>query len=224
MSFSYFEENLGSSFPKVETADENGILAIGGDLSPDRLLEAYQQGIFPWYNEDEPIIWWSPDPRFVIFPAEIKISSSMKKILSREIFRITYDQAFAEVIKFCGQPRKEEEGTWLTAEMLEAYLKLFELGYAHSVEAWQGDQLVGGLYGVSLGSCFFGESMFHKVPNASKAAFISFGEKLAANNFRIIDCQVYSDHLKSLGAREIPRKEFMKILNQGLSEKNKMWS
>lgn len=201
-------------FPPAHLADEHGILAVGGDLSPRRLLTAYAQGIFPWYAEGEPIIWWSPDPRFVLFPEELRVSRTMRQTLSRNIFRITADRAFAEVIEACRQPRRKQRGTWITDAMRDAYLRLHELGYAHSVEAWAGEILAGGLYGVSLGACFFGESMFTRASNASKAAFITLVQTLKGRGFEIIDCQVHTEHLESLGARHIDRDEFMAILSR----------
>lgn len=199
-------------FPPAHLASHSGILAIGGDLSPERLLEAYRQGIFPWYTGQEPIIWWSPDPRFVLFPAEIKVSRSMKQILRQERFTITFDQDFRSVISACQKPRPGQDGTWITEEMKEAYVTLHEMGYAHSVEAWQGSVMAGGLYGISLGRCFFGESMFTHVSNASKAAFITLAKKLLDRRFGLIDCQVRSAHLASLGARDISRRQFTDLL------------
>ncbi|NLN61216.1 MAG: leucyl/phenylalanyl-tRNA--protein transferase [Deltaproteobacteria bacterium] len=195
-------------FPSSDEASPSGILAVGGDLSPERILEAYRQGIFPWYTDEEPILWWSPNPRFVLFPSEIHISQTMRQILRQGRFRITYDRDFYGVITACQKPRKGQQGTWITGEMKEAYVALHELGYAHSVEAWQGEVLAGGLYGISLGRCFFGESMFSAVSNASKAALIILGKQLAARGFGLIDCQIYSKHLASLGARNISRQEF----------------
>lgn len=203
-------------FPPAEYSDEKGIIAIGGDLSPERLLCAYKQGIFPWYTEKEPILWWSPDPRFILFPDDIRISKSMRQVINREIFEITYDRAFRDVISGCRGPRSSQTGTWITHEMAEGYIQLHKRGYAHSVEAWQDGKLAGGLYGISLGRCFFGESMFAKVSNASKAAFITLTKKLSGLGFRIIDCQVYTEHLKNLGAKSIPRKLFLSILEEEL--------
>ncbi len=203
-------------FPPVHYAEPSGIIAVGGDLSPERLLEAYSSGIFPWFSDDSPIIWWSPDPRFVIYPAEIKISRSMRQVLERKFFRITFDRAFREVVTGCSRPRKYEQETWITEDMIEAYVKLHEIGYAHSVEAWHGDELAGGLYGVSLGGAFFGESMFAKETNASKAAFITLAVNLKRLGFDIIDCQVYTEHLESLGAFEMPRGEFISIINNSM--------
>lgn len=207
-------------FPPVNLASEEGILAIGGDLSSKRLLEAYSKGIFPWFSENDPIIWWSPDPRFVIFPDSIKISKSMKQVLKKNTFKITYDRAFETVIKECSKPRAKEKETWITGEMVSAYINLHKIGYAHSVEAWQNDKIVGGLYGVSIGKCFFGESMFSKVSNASKAAFITCSLLLKNYGFSLIDCQVYTDHLLSLGAQEISRSKFINLLNEGLKHKS----
>ncbi len=206
------------SFPPAHLASPSGILAVGGDLSPERLLEGYRQGIFPWYTEHEPIIWWSPDPRFVLFPPEIRISRSMRQILRRQHFRITFDQAFRDVIASCQKPRPGQNGTWITEEMKKAYITLHELGYAHSVESWQGEILVGGVYGISLGRCFFGESMFSFASNASKAALITLNNKLRDRSFGLIDCQIRSPHLASLGARDVPRKEFITLLERLLGQ------
>ena len=210
-------------FPPIEQATPDGIVAIGGDLSPSRLIEAYTQGIFPWFNDDEPLIWWSPDPRMVLYPSELKISKSMQKLLKKEAFQVTYNQQFAEVITHCSQaPRPGQDGTWINSAMIDAYCKLHKQGYAHSVEVWQDEQLVGGLYGIDLHTAqqtatdtpqnsakiFCGESMFSKVSNASKYAFISLAQKLAAQNYSLIDCQLHTDHLASLGAREISREAF----------------
>lgn len=195
-------------FPPVELANEDGILAVGGDLSPNRLLLAYSSGIFPWYNEDEPIIWWAPNPRFVIFPRDLRVSKSLRKLIKRGAFEVTFDRAFREVMSGCRSPRKNQDGTWITDEMLEAYCLLHELGFAHSVEAWQDGELAGGLYGVSLGRCFFGESMFTRVSNASKVAFATLAERLLSHDFQLIDSQVYTDHLSTFGAINIPRDEY----------------
>lgn len=203
-------------FPPVELTSEIGVLAIGGDLFTDRLLLAYRSGIFPWYSEGEPIMWWCPDPRFVLYPEELKISRTMRQILNRNIFEITCDTSFSEVIIGCSQPREKEKGTWITTPMLEAYCAFHESGYAHSVEAWKDGTLAGGLYGVSLGRCFFGESMFTRESNASKAAFLTLVKRLIDQGFLLIDCQVYTRHLESFGAKEVPRTEFLEILNQSL--------
>ena len=203
-------------FPPVELASRSGLLAVGGDLSPDRLVLAYREGVFPWFSEDEPILWWSPDPRFVLLPEELRISRSMRKMLKRDIFRVTYDRAFREVIEGCRQPRRGQRGTWITEEMAGAYICLHNLGLAHSVEVWFNGTLAGGIYGISLGSCFFGESMFTKVNNASKTALIHLVAFLRNRNFALIDCQVYTRHLQSLGARMISRTLFLDILSEAL--------
>jgi len=201
-------------FPNVNTASQDGIVAIGGDLSAARLILAYKSGIFPWYNEGEPIIWYSPDPRMVLFPDKLKISKSMYQVLRKNDFEITFNQNFTEVISQCKTwERKDQAGTWITDEMKIAYMKLHELGIAKSIEVWQNNELVGGLYGIDLGHVFCGESMFSKVSNASKAAFIHLTRKLKEENYKLIDCQVYNEHLASLGAEEIPRAKFIEILN-----------
>jgi leucyl/phenylalanyl-tRNA---protein transferase len=205
-------------FPPIENATKEGIVAIGGYLTTERLLLAYKSGIFPWFSDEDPIIWWSPDPRFVLFPDKIIISKSMKKILKKEIFKITIDTAFSDVIKMCREVRLKKEGTWITEDMISSYTKLHELGFAHSAEAWLDGKLAGGLYGLSLGSCFFGESMFSSIDNASKSAFITLVEKLKAKNFTLIDCQVYTKHLESLGAENISRNEFLHLLEDGLKK------
>jgi len=207
-------------FPPVQCADESGLLAIGGDLSTERLLLAYRNGIFPWYNEDEPICWWCPDPRFVLYPAKLKISKSMTAVLNSGKFRFTINAAFAEVIENCKTIfRSGQDGTWISQEVQDAYIELHRLGYAHSAEAWLGNELVGGLYGIRLGNIFFGESMFSNVSNASKFAFIKYIQLLEAANVQLIDCQVYTAHLESLGAGMIPRDEFIKILQQHIHRK-----
>ncbi len=204
-------------FPPVEQSAADGLLAIGGDLSPERLLLAYRSGIFPWYNDDEPPLWWSPDPRFVLFPEELYVSKSMQQLFKRRSFKITMNKAFTEVILNCGrQKRKGQNGTWITAEIEEAYTQLHKLGYAVSVEAWKDHELVGGLYGIRMGKLFFGESMFAKVSNASKYAFIAFVQHLQKEGVVLIDCQVYTEHLESLGARMIERNEFIYILKENL--------
>lgn len=201
-------------FPHPSNADNDGLLAFGGDLSLKRLILAYSNAIFPWYSEDSPILWWSPDPRFVLFPKKIKISSSMKKFIKKSNFNVTFDTAFKDVIDNCGKLR-EEDGTWILPEMKKAYYHLHLKGLAHSVEVWNGDKLVGGLYGVSIGKCFFGESMFSIESNASKFGFIKLTEYLIKNNFIIIDCQVYTKHLESLGAESISRIQFLEIISKG---------
>lgn len=200
-------------FPPVSEADEDGILAVGGDLSPERLLLAYKNGIFPWFESDDPILWWSPDPRMVLFFDELVISKSMRNILNRNIFKVTFNQNFREVISNCkNMKRNGQSGTWITNDMTQAYIRLHELGIAKSVEVWENDLLVGGLYGVDLGDIFCGESMFSKVSNASKVAFIALAKQLYDENYKLLDCQVYNDHLATLGCREIERENFMRIL------------
>ncbi len=203
------------AFPPVDTAGEEGIVALGGDLETERLLLAYRNGIFPWYNEDEPIIWWSPDPRFVLFPGNLKISKSMQTVLRSGSFRFTINRAFNQVIQHCKTTsRKEQEGTWITPAVQKAYGILHTLGYAHSAEAWVNGELAGGLYGVRMGNVFFGESMFSKKSNASKFAFIQYVQQLKKEGVVLIDCQVYTEHLESLGAGMIKRKQFIDLLNQ----------
>jgi leucyl/phenylalanyl-tRNA--protein transferase len=204
-------------FPPAHLADRSGLVAIGGDLSPARLLVAYRQGIFPWYGEGDPLLWWSPHPRFVLTPRELHISGSLRALLRKNTFAVTFDRDFPAVIAACGRSRPGRDKTWITSEMREAYLTLHELGYAHSVEAWQGGNLVGGLYGVSLGRCFFGESMFTEVSNASKAAFVRLVERLGECDFTLIDCQVFTRHLHSLGARMIARNTFLNRLRLALA-------
>lgn len=200
-------------FPSVEMANEEGLLAIGGDLGTERLLLAYKKGIFPWYNEGEPICWWSPDPRFVLFPAELKVSNSMKTILNNGKYRFTINRTFAEVIQNCKTiTRKGQAGTWISPAVQKAYTLLHEKGFAHSAETWAGGKLAGGLYGIRLGNIFFGESMFSLEKNASKFAFINYVQQLQKENVQLIDCQVYTKHLESLGARMISRNLFSKIL------------
>jgi len=202
-------------FPPVEQASPEGILAIGGDLSPSRLQLAYQSGIFPWFNKGEPIIWWSPDPRMVMFPEELEISKSMRNILNRNLFTVTFNQCFEQVISNCQRIKRQgQRGTWITSDMIQAYCHLNQIGLAKSVEVWQDGVLVGGLYGIDLGHVFCGESMFSKVSNASKVAFITLVRHLKANNYKLLDCQVHNDHLESLGCREIARKDFIDILTE----------
>ena len=200
-------------FPPVHTATPEGVVAVGGDLSPERLMLAYKKGIFPWFEEDTIIIWWSPDPRMVLYPHKLKISKSMRKLIEKNTFRVTYNTCFEKVIRECASiRRKDQESTWLTKEMIRAYCKLHELGKAISVEVWQDDNLVGGLYGIDIFPVFCGESMFSKVSNASKYAFIHYVMYLSEKNYTLIDCQVYTKHLASLGAEEIKRDEFLKYL------------
>jgi leucyl/phenylalanyl-tRNA--protein transferase len=204
-------------FPPVGLASPEGLLAYGGDLSTERLLLAYKNGIFPWFEEDQPILWWSPDPRMVLFPEEFTVSKSMRNIINRNVFRVTFNTNFREVISNCRQIiRNGQDGTWITDEMVEAYCRLHELGVAKSVEVWLQGQLVGGLYGIDLGHVFCGESMFSKVSNASKVAFISLVAQLKSNDYKLLDCQVYNEHLESLGCREINRVDFVKIIKSKL--------
>ncbi len=205
-------------FPPTDSADETGIVAIGGDLSTERLLLAYRNGIFPWYNEDEPIIWWSPDPRFVLLPNQLIVSRSMQGILRSGKFTFTINQAFEEVMQQCKTiTRNGQNGTWITEAIQKAYTNLHSLGYAYSAEAWCGNELVGGLYGVRMGKIFFGESMFSKISNASKFAFIKYTEQLEKEGVLLIDCQVYTQHLESLGACMISRKNFLAIIKNAIA-------
>ena len=212
-----FMLNAEADFPPVAWAGPDGILAVGGDLSPRRLLRAYGRGIFPWYSDGEPILWWSPDPRFVIFPAEVHIPRSLKKVMNDQIFQLSFDRVFAGVIDGCAQPRPEQNGTWITEEMRQAYVGLHSLGYAHSLEAWHDGALAGGLYGVALGRCFFAESMFHLESNASKVVLFALARALKKMGFVVIDCQVHSPHLESWGARSITRRHYLELLRIGLS-------
>jgi leucyl/phenylalanyl-tRNA--protein transferase len=214
-------------FPDLDEADESGLLAIGGDLSIERLKLAYSKGIFPWYEDGMPILWWSPDPRMVLFPEKMIISHSLRQSIKKQQFTITIDHAFEKVIRNCAKtPRKGEDGTWITMEMQNAYIRLHEAGYAHSAEAWLEGELVGGLYGVALGKAFFGESMFHHVTNASKVALFQLVEKLSSWNFEIIDAQVYTNHLESLGGEMIPRSQYIHILEKALliEDKTESWA
>jgi leucyl/phenylalanyl-tRNA--protein transferase len=202
-------------FPPVYLANKDGLLAVGGDLSAERLLLAYKNGIFPWYSKWEPIIWYSPDPRMVLFPKNLKISKSMRQIVRKNQFRVTFNQNFSEVIANCKNSYREGQGgTWITDEMEQAYINLHNLGVAKSVEVWEGNELIGGLYGIDLGHVFCGESMFSKVSNASKFAFIHLVQKLEKEHYKLIDCQVYNAHLYSLGAEEISRSEFLSYLKK----------
>ena len=203
-------------FPPVEKAAADGLLAYGGDLRTERLLLAYRSGIFPWFNQDEPPLWWCPDPRCVIFPDELYISKSMQQLLKRNAFEVSINNSFAGVILLCAETRKRKEGTWITNKIMNAYYSLYQLGYAVSVEAWQRGELVGGLYGVRIGNIFFGESMFSKVSNASKYAFITYVQQLKKEGVVLVDCQIHTPHLESLGARMIPREEFLKIVKQNI--------
>ncbi|MCL4132053.1 UNVERIFIED_CONTAM: hypothetical protein GTU68_057646, partial [Idotea baltica] len=200
-------------FPPIHTANPDGLLAVGGDLRPERLLLAYQNGIFPWFNEGSLILWWSPDPRMVLFPGDIKISKSMRKVFRDGQFKMTENVCFAKVLDHCASvPREGQDGTWITKEMKEAYLELHKKGYAKSYEVWENNDLVGGLYGVDLGHVFCGESMFSLTSNASKYAFIKLAKELKEKDYALIDCQLHNDHLESLGAKEIPRSEFENLL------------
>jgi leucyl/phenylalanyl-tRNA---protein transferase len=201
-------------FPPVHLAEPDGLLAIGGDLGTERLLLAYRNGIFPWYEGDH-ILWWCPDPRFVLIPSELKVSKSMGQLLKRQTFTFTINKAFPEVIANCKMiSRRGQNGTWITEEIREAYTRMHQLGFAHSAEVWQNDELVGGLYGIRMGQLFFGESMFSKVSNASKYAFISYVQHLMTENVQLIDCQVYTEHLESLGARMMARQNFVQLLKK----------
>ena len=207
------QENI---FPSIENSDADGLLAVGGDLSSERLLLAYRSGIFPWYEEDQPILWWSPDPRMVLFPEDLKVSKSMRQLFKKQTFQVTYNQNFEAVIENCAEIKREgQRGTWITDEMISAYIQLHKQGFANSVEVWEDEKLVGGLYGIYLKEkkIFCGESMFAKVSNASKYGFISLVKRLEQEGVKLIDCQVYTPHLESLGAYEIHREEFLSYLN-----------
>lgn len=219
-SFPYIDETEYFPFPSVEMASPEGIVAMEGNLSPGMLISAYKQGIFPWYSKGEPILWWSPDPRMVLFPKKIHISKSMSRCLRKGRFSFSMDNQFSEVISTCGRiSRTHEDGTWITLEMEDAYNNLHELGWGHSVEVWEDNELVGGLYGLSIGSVFFGESMFSRKPDASKAAFIILAQTLGDLGFSMIDCQLHTPHLESLGAGTIDRKKYLELLKNGLESK-----
>ena len=205
-------------FPPVSKAlrSPNGLLCAGGDLSPGRIVDAYSHGIFPWYSEGEPILWWSPDPRMVLFPDELKVSRSLRKTVVRRVYETRVDTAFRQVMEACAAPREGQSGTWIVPEMIEAYSRLHELGYAHSVESWRDGVLVGGLYGLALGEAFFGESMFSRATDASKVALVRLVERLKASGCRVVDCQQATGHLASLGAREIPRARFSQLLRESI--------
>ena len=214
-------------FPDPDAAEPDGLLAVGGDLSPQRLLAAYQRGIFPWYEDGQPILWWSPDPRLVLFPEEFHVSRRLRRTLRQGVFTVQFDTAFAEVIRNCAEIRTSTgEGTWITQEMQDAYNHMHELGYAHSVEVWQERQLVGGVYGISLGRCFFGESMFSCRSNASKIALATLSKRAAELELELIDCQMTTRHLLSLGARELPRHEFLRLVQEGMRypTRHELWS
>ncbi|MGA0806833.1 MAG: leucyl/phenylalanyl-tRNA--protein transferase [Pseudohongiellaceae bacterium] len=206
------EEDLWFPDPATALAEPNGLLAVGGDLRPERLLQAYQRGIFPWFEEDQPPLWWSPDPRMVLFPAELHVSRSMRKVLRQHPYRICSDHDFAGVMRACAGARHGSTGTWISPAMVQAYGQLYQLGHAHSVEVWENDTLVGGLYGIAMGQVFFGESMFSLRPNTSKLALCDLAARLPGAGFRIIDCQVANPHLATLGARNISRSEFRRWL------------
>jgi leucyl/phenylalanyl-tRNA--protein transferase len=208
-------------FPPAERAGRDGLLAVGGDLSPRRLLRAYGRGIFPWYEEGQPILWWSPAPRFVLFPEEFHCGATLKKVLGRVDFRFTFDRAFAAVMDGCALPRPGQAGTWITLDLRQAYVELHRLGYGHSLEAWKGGDLAGGLYGLSLGSCFFAESMFRFENNASKAVLAVLVAALAKRGFTVIDCQVPSPHLAAWGARSIPRRRYLELVRAGLKHRTR---
>lgn len=204
-------------FPPPEQADPSGLLAIGGDLSVERLLEAYRNGIFPWYDRGDPLLWWSPDPRLILEPSEIHISRSLAKVLRKGTFEVRFDTAFRQVVESCGAiKRTHEDGTWIQPEIIAAYSRLYELGHAHSIECWQGGELAGGLYGVSPGGCFSGESMFSRQPNASKVALVALCERIQRGRQGFVDCQVPSDHLIRMGARPVSRAIFLRRLREGL--------
>jgi leucyl/phenylalanyl-tRNA--protein transferase len=210
-----------NSFPPVEQAlvEPNGLLAVGGDLSTGRLIEAYRRGIFPWYESPQPILWWSPSPRMVLFPDRVHVSRSLQKRLKRQEYQLSFDRAFDQVVEYCsGVERAGQDGTWIGGEMIAAYQQLHELGYAHSVEAWYEGELVGGLYGIAIGRVFFGESMFSLRPDASKVAFVHLARQLPAGDFPMIDCQVTNPHLISLGAEEIDRDHFLAIIEQHIDQ------
>jgi len=217
ITLQWLEPESSASFPAVETSliEPDGLLAAGGDLSTQRLIRAYKEGIFPWYSPGEPILWWSPDPRFVLFPEQIKISRSLGKNIRNSSFEIRMDTAFEQVISICAsQPRKDQPGTWITNEMRAAYINMHHAGHAHCVECWNGDELVGGLYGIHTGQVFCGESMFSRQSNASKIALVHLCQFLQHHGFKLIDSQVYTEHLERLGAKMIPRSEYIDILQQ----------
>lgn len=212
--------NDDATFPQADLAEASGLLAVGGDLSEGRLLMAYCNGIFPWFQEEGDFYWYSPDPRFVLFPKELKVHKSMRSIFNQGKFRVTLDTCFETVMRHCATtPRAPYDGTWITDDFVQGYANLHQRGLAHSVEVWQGDDLVGGLYGVSIGKVFFGESMFALAPNASKAGFITLVRALEKMNFKLVDCQVETEHLGSLGARGIPRAQFLDYLEQNAYQK-----
>lgn len=210
------EQQSDQPFPDASLAltEPNGLLAIGGDLSPSRLLSAYRQGIFPWYSDGEPVMWWSPEPRAVLYPDQVIISRSLARTLKKHTLVVTFDQAFPDVVRACAAARPGSPGTWITGEMYQAYCRMHELGHAHSIEAWHGSSLVGGLYGLAIGCVFFGESMFHRERDASKIAFINLVDLLISWRYKLIDCQLPNRHLSSLGATLVPRQKFTALLNE----------
>jgi leucyl/phenylalanyl-tRNA--protein transferase len=217
------QDDLTFPDPGHALKEPNGLLAIGGDLSLERLLAAYKLGIFPWYEAGQPILWWSPDPRMVLFPDELHISKSLHKFLQKKVFKVSFNQNFPAVISACAKQRgRNRSGTWITDEMQQAYINLHKTGWAHSVEVWNENELVGGLYGIAIGSIFFGESMFSTQGNASKVAFVHLIQYLQKLNFKLIDCQVSSEHLASLGAREISREDFIQHLNDNINTKSQL--
>lgn len=213
-----------TDFPPLQKAlrQPNGLLAMGGDLSSQRLIAAYRHGCFPWYSEGQPLMWWSPDPRTVVFPSQLHIPRSLKKTIKRNTFQVTYDQAFARVLSACAEPRSTDSGTWITPAMQAAYCELHKLGYAHSVEVWHQQQLVGGVYGIAIGQLFFGESMFARMDDASKVGFVSLVQDLKTAGFVLIDCQMHTEHLARFGAQDISRNEFAQYLAQHLDKPNTM--
>jgi len=225
MAISFIQEKL--EFPSVQNALADGLLAIGGDLTKERMLLAYRSGIFPWFSEEDPILWWAPDPRFVLFPEYLKISKSMKQLFNKNAFEVSLDRDFSSVLANCANiKRYGQKGTWITPDMIDAYQTLFDEGWAHSVEVWKGDDLVGGLFGVAIGKMFFGESMFSKVSNASKYGFIELVQWLEKNGFDLIDCQLHTAHLGSLGAVHISRDEYMQQIEDSIDKSsiNSTWS
>jgi len=214
-------DRADQAFPSISTAltDPDGLLAVGGCLSTQRIINAYRQGIFPWYSDEDPILWWSPNPRLVVFPDQLHVSKSLQKTQRKQTFQLSFDTAFADVIQACSMPRAQDSGTWLLPEMQAAYIRLYEEGHAHSMEAWFQGKLVGGLYGIAIGQVFFGESMFHTKTDASKIAFVTLVQQLTEWGYQLIDCQVHTDHLASLGAEEMPRSDFAILLRKFLQNK-----
>jgi leucyl/phenylalanyl-tRNA--protein transferase len=211
-------DGKSTEFPPPRLADPSGLLAVGGDLTVDRLVKAYRSGIFPWFSEGEPLLWWSPDPRLVLYPASLKISGSLHRVINKRLFTVRFDTAFRDVINACATvKRKGPEGTWITGGMIEAYCELHDAGLAHSVEAWSGGDLAGGLYGVAIGRCFFGESMFTRASNAAKVALVFLAAFLERNRFQLIDCQMTTANLVRFGAQEIPRRRFLSELERAVA-------